>query len=91
MGPQVSVHASIYQGNPFWVPIFDPQPEVGCFFGWVRSEALPLRCGPLQPPRAEIAGGGGGVGGVWWGVGGFIKAHHFCGNLVFEGDFLSGP
>ena len=25
-GPQLSVHVSIYQGNPFWVPIFDPQP-----------------------------------------------------------------
>ena len=25
-GPQVLVFGSIYQGNPFWVPIFDPQP-----------------------------------------------------------------
>ena len=25
-GPQVAVHVSIYQGNPFWVHIVDPQP-----------------------------------------------------------------
>ena len=25
-GPQVLVHVSIYQGNPFWVPIFNPHP-----------------------------------------------------------------
>ena len=25
-GPQILVHLSIYQGNPFWVPSFDPQP-----------------------------------------------------------------
>ena len=26
IGPQVLVLGSIYQGNPFWVPMFDPQP-----------------------------------------------------------------
>ena len=26
IGPQVLVHGSIHQGNPFWVPIFDPHP-----------------------------------------------------------------
>ena len=26
-GPQVLVHVSIYQGNPFWARIFDPQPN----------------------------------------------------------------
>ena len=25
-GPQVLVHVSFYQGKPFGVPIFDPQP-----------------------------------------------------------------
>ena len=25
-GPQVLVHVATYQGKPFWVPIFDPQP-----------------------------------------------------------------
>ena len=25
-GPQTVVHVSIYQGKPFGVPIFDPQP-----------------------------------------------------------------
>ena len=25
-GPQVLVFGSIYQGKPFWVPVFDPQP-----------------------------------------------------------------
>ena len=25
-GPQILVHVSSYQGKPFWVPIFDPQP-----------------------------------------------------------------
>ena len=28
IGPQVLVHVSIYQGHPFGVPIFDPQPSV---------------------------------------------------------------
>ena len=27
IGPQVLVHDSIYQGNPFWVHSFDPQPD----------------------------------------------------------------
>ena len=26
-GPQVFVLGSIYQGSPFWVPIFDPLPD----------------------------------------------------------------
>ena len=26
IGTQVFLHVSIYQGKPFWVPIFDPQP-----------------------------------------------------------------
>ena len=28
IGPQILVHVSIYQGKPFWVHIFDPQPFV---------------------------------------------------------------
>ena len=27
IGPQVGVLVSIYQGNPFWIDIFDPQPS----------------------------------------------------------------
>ena len=26
IGPQVLVQVSIYQGKPFWAPIFDPLP-----------------------------------------------------------------
>ena len=29
IGPQILVFGSIYQGKPFWAPIFDPQPN-GC-------------------------------------------------------------
>ena len=27
-GPQVLVHVFIYQGSPFWVPFFDPRPDI---------------------------------------------------------------
>ena len=34
IGPQILVHASSYEGNPFWVSIFDPQPNgKGCAGG----------------------------------------------------------
>ena len=49
IGPQVLVFGSIYQGNPFWVPIFDPQP-----YGHVVRSASALRARRIpRTPKAD--------------------------------------
>ena len=45
-GPQILVHVSIYQGNPFWVPIFDPRPHGGTHVCLVGSFAFLASRGP---------------------------------------------
>ena len=50
IGPQVLVHVSTYQANPFGVPIFDPQP-----FGFGATSCKivfgRMRCFPMRPEQ----------------------------------------
>ena len=48
-GPQVLVHVSIYQGKPFWVPIFDPQPNGRSSIYTKRPLPCPRRTWKLHP------------------------------------------
>ena len=59
MGPQVLVHdVSIYQGNPFLVPIFDPQPHGLAHCGGRGGDPGELRVRRGQP-QLRLGGGGG--------------------------------
>ena len=45
-GPQVLVHVATYQGKPFWVPIFDPQP--------VDTASQMCKSAKAPPPKNDV-------------------------------------